>query len=926
MHIPSSTYRIQFNSSFTFRSAREVVPYLSDLGISTLYASPIFKARAGSTHGYDVVDPNLINPQVGTREEFEELVESVRGRGMGWLQDFVPNHMAYASDNHMLMDIFEKGPGSPYSNFFDVVWDHLRENLRGKLIAPFLGGPYGETLERGEISLVYGADGFRVKYWETVYPLRIESYAQVIGRRIDSFRERLGEEDPDYVRLFGILQVFKNLPEDVSVDGGRNAQITLGKELLWQATEENEEVRALIDESVSEFNRDVDLLDGLLRRQWFRLSFWRVATKEINYQRFFNINELISLRMEDEGVFHSVHGLVLGLLKEGRIDGLRIDHVDGLYDPTSYLRLLREQAPDAYVVVEKILEMSEQLPSRWPVQGTTGYDFLTCVNGLFCDPAGEDKFQDIYAGFTGKGLDFEALVYEKKKLLIERHLTGDLDNLTYVLKKISITTRHGIDLTWIGLKRALSEMSALFPVYRTYFDRSTVSRQDRYYVEEAIKRAKVHNPELARELDFIEMVLWVNYPEPISEEDKELWLSFVMRFQQFTSPLMAKGLEDTALYIFNRLISLNEVGGNPSRFGVGVGGFHEWNRARSGRHPNTLNATATHDTKRGEDTRARINVLSEIPDEWARHLERWSEQNRKHKAMVEGEEAPIRNREYFLYQTLLGSFPFDEGELADYAERVKDYMIKAAREAKVRTFWQDPNLEYESALTSFVGAILSPEPGNEFLESFRKFQRKVAHFGAFNSLSQVVLKITSPGVPDFYQGTELWDFSLVDPDNRRAVDYQKRRALLREIREREQTDLPALLGEMLSKKEDGRVKLFTVYRALKARNESKELFDSGEYIPLSVTGARSGNVVAFARRAASTARWAVTLAPRLLTSFVSEQGLPLGQAWEDTQVALPEGAPATWRDAFTGEALDGGGGVRLSEAFGRFPVSLLTGE
>ncbi|HVF90258.1 MAG TPA: malto-oligosyltrehalose synthase, partial [Blastocatellia bacterium] len=389
----------------------------------------------------------------------------------------------------------------------------------------------------------------------------------------------------------------------------------------------------------------------------------------------------------------------------------------------------------------------------------------------------------------------------------------------------------------------------------------------------------------------------------------------------------AKGLEDTTFYIFNRLLSLNEVGNNPSRFGIAVSDFHEWNRARFARHPFTLNATSTHDTKRGEDARARIDTLTEMPGEWARHLELWSGQNRKHKTLIEGEEAPSRNREYFLYQTLLGSFPFDEGERGAYVQRVKDYMVKAAREAKVRTFWQDPSRDYEAALLSFVEAVLTPSTGNEFLESFEVFRKKVARFGAFNSLSQALVKITSPGVPDFYQGSELWDFSLVDPDNRRPVDYRKRAAFLREIKEREQADLPALLEELLSKIEDGRVKLFTIYRALMARNENRELFDEGEYLPLGVTGARAENVVAFARRGGpgSPSRWAITIAPRLLTSVVGERELPLGAAWRNTRVELPEGAPKAWSHAFTGQVIDGREEIELSEAFRRFPACLLIG-
>ena len=931
MHIPSATYRLQFNSAFGFKAAQQIVDYLARLGVTTVYASPVFKARKGSAHGYDVVDPNRLNPEVGTREEFDALVEKLHARGLGWLQDFVPNHMAYDSANAMLMDIFERGTGSAYHRFFDIVWDHLRENLRGKLIAPFLGSPYGETLEKKELALHYDEEGFSIRYYETVYPLRIESYSKIVECDLDSFKERLGEEHSDYVRLLGILQVFKGLeveqpsPDTDDALSARNAQVSLAKDLLWQAARESTEVREFIAANVARFNDDVDMLDDLLLQQWFRLSFWRVATKEINYQRFFNINELISLRMEDDAVFNFIHGLVFDLVKEGRIDGLRIDHVDGLYDPTRYLRQLRERLPDAYIVVEKILELSEELPRRWPVQGTTGYEFMNYVNELFCDPKAEDRFQQIYADFAGEAADYTAMLVEKKKLVIERHLTGDLDNLTYVLKKISIRVREGIDLTWIGLKRALVEMVAFFPVYRTYVDSSHMTERDKRYVEEAVERAKAENPELARELDFIERVLWLNYPDRLTESEKSLWLSFVMRFQQFTSPLMAKGLEDTTFYVYNRMVSLNEVGGDPGRFGITAEGFHDFLEARQARYPHTLNATATHDTKRGEDVRARINVLSEMADEWGEKLLAWHALNREFKRAVGGEDAPDKNREYFLYQTLVGAFPFD-GEVSDeFVQRIKDYMIKAAREAKIHTFWLDPNEEYESALLDFVERILRRSSDNAFLSDFARFHKKVAHYGVFNSLSQVLLKLTAPGVPDFYQGSEIWDLNLVDPDNRRAVDYLRRSDYLDEIIDRERSRLPSLLNELLATLADGRIKLFTIYKALEARGDNRELFERGDYTRLKADGAASDHAISFARRLGT--QWAITVAPRHLASLIKPGELPLGgKVWQDSSLKLPEDAPATMRNVFTGRTLATGNRVSIAEALAEFPLAILIGE
>jgi (1->4)-alpha-D-glucan 1-alpha-D-glucosylmutase len=922
MHIPRATYRLQFNPRFSFKAAKDLVAYLSELGISTIYASPIFKARPGSTHGYDITDPNLLNPELGTREELAALIKEARSHGLGWLQDFVPNHMAYHSSNQMLMDIFEKGPSSPFFGFFDIVWDHIRENLRGKVIAPFLGSPYGETLEKGELVLQYGEGVLSIKYYETVYPLSIKSYATFVGHRLDHLRDELGGESDDFMKMLGIETVLKNLPAEHVDDLARNAQMLLAKDALWYLYQRSPDLRAFIDGNVEEFNRDADLLHELLSEQWFQLTFWRVASKEINYQRFFNINDLISLRMEDDETFQYVHKLALGMLREGNFTGIRIDHVDGLYDPTAYLLSLRERAADAYIVVEKILELTEQLPAKWPVQGTTGYEFMNYVNELFVDGRNEESFQRIYEQFVGDALDYDGLLYEKKRLIIERHLTGDLDNLTYLLKTISTTTRDAIDLPWEGLMDAIIETSAWFPVYRTYVAGEEVEDRDRAFIKQAIEKAKARAPELTRAIDFLRTVLLKEYPDYLDEDQQGLWLTFEMRFQQFTSPLMAKGLEDTTFYLFNRLVSLNEVGGNPGRFGISLHEFHDFNRRRAIDWPHTINATATHDTKRGEDTRARINVLSEMPDMWESHLRQWSERNARYKQTVNGEPVPDHNNEYFLYQTLTGALPFEGTGSPEFIERIKSYMLKAAREAKTHTFWLDNNAEYEEALLAFTEAVLKDDV---FMDSLKSFQKRVAHYGLFNSLSQALLKVTSPGLPDFYQGSELWDLSLVDPDNRRPVDYKKRARIMEGLKGREKSKLSSLIKELLSSPEDGRIKLFTIMRALAARTSYSEVFESGEYIPLFARGERANHVIAFARRGGR--RWAVTIAPRLLASIIGEGELPLGgPVWLDTRIEMPLDAPAAWEDKISGEVIESGAEVRLGDALSIFPAALLAGE
>ncbi len=930
MRVPIATYRIQFSPSFGFRSAKEVVPYLAELGISDVYASPIFKARKGSPHGYDVVDPNRLSPELGTQAEFDEVIESVKARRMGWLQDIVPNHMAFASENQILVDVLENGERSRYFHFFDIDWNHPYEGINGRVLAPLLGRPYGEVLEEGELVLTYQQNGFGVAYYDLTFPLSIKSYASILTHRLGELKATLGRDHPDYINLLGILYVLGTL-ESTELLSERYDQITFIKRILWELYNKNQEIREFIDENNRAFSgRKGDPgsfvhLDNLLDEQFFKLSFWKVATEEINYRRFFNLNELLCMRVEDDEVFKYVHSLIFELVDTGKISGLRVDHVDGLYDPAGYLEKVRARVPDAFVVVEKVLDLEEELPRSWPVQGSTGYDFMNLLNGVFCVRDNAKALTRIYVDFTGFRMPYEQVLFEKKKLVIEKHMGGDVDNLALLLKSVSARDRHGRDITLYGLRRALVEVLASFPVYRTYISKGMVAEHDFEYVQDAITRAVQKHPALLRELDFINRFLLLDLPDYMTEEEKADWTHFVMRFQQLTGPLMAKGFEDTTLYVFNRLLSLNEVGGDPSTFGIPVETFHRFNELRSQVWPHTLNATSTHDTKRGEDVRARIDVLSEIPEEWRIKLKSWGKINRKSKRRVHGLMAPDNNDEYFLYQTLVGAFPFAGVAQSRFAQRVRDYAIKAVREAKVHTAWLKADTDYEEAYISFIDQLLNPDPKNAFLREFLPFQRKVAHFGLLNSLSQTIIKIGCPGVPDFYQGAELWDLNLVDPDNRRPVDFQRRKALLQDIKSADQSDNSALVETLLTNGEDGRVKLFLIFKALKARNQFRELFQQGRYIPLETAGRFRDHVIAFARNREK--EWVLIVAPRFLTGLTQEGKYPLGtEIWHDTSVILPPGASATWTDALTGWVVKGERRLLMGEVLRSFPVSLLIGS
>lgn len=907
MKIPATTYRLQFTPQFGFTDADAVLGYLRELGITDIYASPIFQARSGSLHGYDIVDPNRLNPELGSEQEFLSLIDRARRHDLGWVQDIVPNHMAYDGQNRMLMDVLENGEASEFAEYFDIDWNHPYENMRGKILAPFLGEFYGDCLEKGEITLGYDQAGLSIRYYAMRFPLSIESYGEVLTHNLAQLRKRLGAGDFDFIKLLGVLYALKNIvPKEES--GERIDQLVFIKRMLWDLYSANQEIQEFVDTNVNRFNgtrgkpESFNLLDRLLAQQWYRLSFWKVAAEEVDYRRFFNINELISLRVEEEKVFRHTHALAVKLAREGKFTGLRIDHVDGLYDPLSYLQRLRRDAGDVYLVVEKILAFEEELPGQWPIEGTTGYDFLNFVSGIFCARRQRRRFSQIYGRFAETDSTCSALMIEKKRLIIGKYMAGDIESLANLLKSVSSRNRHAADITLYGLKRALVEVLTFFPVYRSYVSAESFTAQDRRELATAIARAKDANAGLLLELKFIEHFLQLEFATHLSADEKTRWTHFVMRFQQLTGPLMAKGFEDTTLYVYNRLLALNDVGGDPDRFGVDVDEFHAFIQRRKKRWPHAMNTTATHDTKRGEDARARICVLSELADEWDECLKSWSKINRARKIKIKGHEAPDRNDEYFLYQTLIGCYPVGETE-GDFLNRLRGYLVKAVREAKVHTEWLKPDLAYEEAFTKFAAALLVPAQENRFISEFVPFARKIAHCGMYNSLGQTLLKFAVPGVADFNQGTELWDLSFVDPDNRRPVNFAKQSQVLEDLKSSEAEDRPALLRELLQHWQDGRIKFYLTYKLANFRRAQPEVMIEGDYMPLEVSGDLSDRVCAFARR--SGAAWVVAVSPRLIGAAVFNGAAPLdAEFWRSTAVDLPKEAPCHWVNTITGGQLD----------------------
>lgn len=926
MDLPTATYRVQFNAGFGFRDAEAVVPYLADLGVSHLYASPIFKARKGSAHGYDITDPNTLNPELGTFRDLESLAGALGRLGMGWIQDIVPNHMAFDSGNRYLMDVLEKGPRSQYTGMFDIDWEWPACGTPGRVLVPVLAAPYGRCLERGDIAVALDAGGLSLRYADLRFPLRQESCAAVLGPVLGLLLEKSAARGHDAFRSTLLRLEGMGGGTAVEIEDGERACLD---ETLRELCRTDGEVREALDERLREVNgtpgdpESFGILDGILSRQFYRLAHWHVAAECVNYRRFFDINELIGVRVEDGDVFRLTHDLVGRLVSRGWITSLRVDHVDGLYDPSAYLERLRQAFPGFYIIVEKILAPGEELPRHWPAEGTTGYEFLNAVNGLFVRGESEASFDRLYRRFTGWTGTCGGLLAEKKRLVLERLFPADLERLNRLAARVARGTRRGRDLTEGRLKEALAQILTAFPVYRSYATSGPIREADACYIRKAAALARQRMPGHGEEIDFLEALLLDEAQEPPGVPLPGEARPWRMRVQQFTPPLAAKGFEDTLLYVYNRLMSLNEVGGSPDRFGLSPGDFYAFLEQRRRSRPLGLNATATHDTKRGEDHRARINVLSEIPGLWAKTVRHWSRINRRKKSAVAGAPVPERNLEYLIYQALVGALP-PEGVTTAFRERIKAYVLKAAREAKTHTTWTEPDERYETACLQFVESMLTPGEGSRFLDALNRFCGLVSWYGMLNSLSQVLLKIASPGVPDFYQGTELWDYSLVDPDNRRPVDFGLRRRALAGIRERYANGPASMVEELLQSTEDGRVKLFLIWRALSARRGHASLFRDGEIIPLAARGRYRKHAVAFARRDGTD--WAFVAVPRLLASVVKNGELPLGvPVWQDTAIRRVEGMPRLWGDVITGEKKRFDGDFPLGEVFSRFPAALLLG-
>jgi (1->4)-alpha-D-glucan 1-alpha-D-glucosylmutase len=930
---PRATYRLQFHKDFTFRDALEIVDYLAELGISHVYASPILAARPGSTHGYDIVDHNSLNPELGTPEEFEALVAALHAHGMGLVVDIVPNHMGVGgTDNAWWFDVLEWGEDSPYAAFFDIDWKTNRDGFRGKVLIPVLGDQYGKVLEDGDIKLAFDLQHgtFVVSYFDHRFPIDPRHYERIL--------DRVGDRAPEPLRmLIGSWHEVKDL-KPASDAYGRAQK-------LKQATAE---LAANDDAAAERLVRTAGAFNGtpgdgstwmdlhaLIEEQSYRPAYWRVAADEINYRRFFNINDLAGIRVEQREVFEETHRLVFRLVEDGKVQGLRIDHIDGLFDPQEYCERVQARAGrpgrPAYVIVEKILAWHEELPTTWPIAGTSGYDTLNLINGVFVDPAGESHLDRFYRRYTSRDESFDQMLYESKKRIMQVNLASEMNVLANELHRLSSRYLPTRDFTLRGVRDAIEELFAYLPVYRTYVTPNGTSESDRRYIDWAVGRAKRNSQAADTSIfDFLRTVLTGDLACDAGYKPDEVF-RVAMKAQQVSGPVMAKGMEDTAFYRYFRLLSLNEVGGDPRRFGVSSGEFHRANHERLERWPLAMLASSTHDTKRGEDARARLNVLSEIPGEWARVVLAWTRMNRSRRGEVDGAPVPEPNHEYLFYQTLVGAWPLDldpddAERMRALAERVGEFMQKALREGKERSSWGNPNASYEEAVSRFVDGALQASPTNPFPAALAEFlNRWVARPGAINSLSQTLLKLTMPGVSDTYRGSELWDFSLVDPDNRRPVDYKASRRLLDDVRHKieggpaQSPDIRAdALREWATHWRDGREKLFLIREVLRFRQRHPGLLARAEYDPLQAEGERAEYVCAFARRLRDET--IIVVVPRLSAALRRAAGASgTSSPWGMTTLLLPEGV---YRDLLTCREFDGGQ-QSVQEILGGFPVALL---
>jgi (1->4)-alpha-D-glucan 1-alpha-D-glucosylmutase len=953
MRRPVSSYRLQFGPEFSFADARALVPYLASLGVTECYCSPFLQARPGSSHGYDVSNHNRISEALGGEPEYIAFSDALARHGLGQIVDFVPNHMGIdLASNPWWRDVVENGPSSQFADFFDIDWHPVKAELRNKLLLPILSDQYGAVLERGELQLVFEDGAIAVRYGDERVPIDPRQQPMVLAEGLDALRLQLAEHSTELRELEAILAILRGLPSYTTRDPNEVAARRAGRDearrRLVALAASAPAVREHIAGAVARFNGEpgvaasFDRLHELLETQPYRLASWRVASDEINYRRFFDINDLAGLRVEQPAVRDAIHGLLWRLIDEGRVTGVRIDHIDGLFDPQGYLAWLRSAAPrPVYLVVEKILSGRETLPDDWPVDGMTGYGFLNDVTGLFIDRERAARLRRVYVQVTDRREPFTDIAYEGKRLIERTALASELNVLAHALNQLSERERACRDFTLNTLRKALAEVVANCPVYRTYVRAGSIAPADRDAIALAIARSRHRTP--AFEASIFDFVAGALLPEGPAGQPGSGRLTFAMKFQQYTAPVQAKGIEDTALYRYHLLVALNEVGGDPPRFGRSPDEFHDANQLRLSRWPLSMTATATHDTKRGEDARGRIAVISEIVDDWRREVSQWLRLNAAHRTVVDSEPAPDRNDEYLFYQALAGAWPAEPASAPlpaaappEFIERAAAFMRKATKEAKVHTSWINPNAAYDDAVARYVQRTLGGKRAPRFLAAFVPFARRLARLGLVNSLAQLTLKIASPGVPDFYQGTELWDLSFVDPDNRRPVDYATRAAALQEAEpwlagiDRGES-ARTYVGELLERWTDGRLKLFLTAAGLRARRAAPELFLDGEYLPLDAEGPGSRHLVAFARRLGPAVSLAIV--PRLTARFESGGTGPVGeQAWSTTRLPLPDalGAP-TWRNLFTGEAVAAaasaaGATLALRDVLATCPVALLRAD
>ncbi|HEX5420570.1 MAG TPA: malto-oligosyltrehalose synthase [Gammaproteobacteria bacterium] len=945
--LPRATYRLQLTEQYGFKAAAALVPYLEKLGISHAYLSPYLKTRPHSTHGYDVIDHSKLNPELGDQADYDHLCRTLAEHGLFQLLDIVPNHIGImGSDNQWWLDVLENGQASRFADYFDIDWQPVKPELADKVMVPVLGAHYGNALVNGELHLVFDASAgeFSVYYYQHRLPLDPATYPRILHRKIGGLAVRRARDDPELIELESIIRALRNLPPHSQSDGVsrrvRTHEEIIAKRRLAELCAASEPIARHVAENVEAFNGNPGIgssfeeLHELLEQQAYRVAYWRVAADEINYRRFFDINDLAGLQTQNEEVFEATHRQLLAWVAEGRIHGFRIDHPDGLFDPRGYLQWLRGKLTDLghadhYMVVEKILAAHEHLPEDWPVQGTTGYDFSFALNGLFVYSPAEHELDRTYSGFIRRQIDFDELLHTAKLEIVTFHLSSELTVLANLLDRLAEARLATRDFTQSSLRSALLELVAAFPVYRTYIAHGEVSAQDKQYIDWAVNHARRrygHRDEGV--FEYMRGLLMPELPSDATEEYRLGVERFCGKFQQLTAPAMAKALEDTCFYRYVRLLSLNEVGGEPVRFGLTPAAFHRLSQLRLQHWPHTMLGTSTHDSKRSEDVRARINVLSELPESWRAKLAKWRRFNSSRRRLVGDESVPSRNEEYLFYQTLVGTWPVlgGQAELPAYRKRLEGYMLKALREAKTTTSWTNPDEEYEAAVLQFVGDVLTASPRNRFLGDLDEFVHGLATAGFLNGLSQTLLKLTSPGVPDIYQGTELWDFSLVDPDNRRPVDYGLRQRLLARLEQDCAAPEPVdgLLEDMLRTLEDGRAKLYLIWRCLNFRKSHDALFDEGTYLPLDVLGSREQHLLGFARQhgdqtvVVAAGRWFVSLMERP----DAWPGTPF--LWGDTQLLLP--GAGTYRHLFSGETfvVDGDpSAIAAERLFARFPAALL---